>query len=121
MVHAASDDAPTYKNPQASIDNRVSDLLDRMTIKEKAAQLVQGDIRDFLDIEDGTFNKSGMAWIAESRANAIWTGLYMNRTVVAKGARLAQDYLVNETRLGKFSERSRARARTVSERCLLGY
>lgn len=90
-----------YKNPDAPVDDRVADLLKRMTIEEKTAQLVQGDIRDYLDIENGTYNETGMAWIAETRANSIWTGLYMNRSMVARGAKLAQDYLVNETRLGK--------------------
>ncbi|KAH7367566.1 beta-glucosidase [Plectosphaerella cucumerina] len=96
----AADCVPVYKNPNATIDHRVSDLLKRMTIEEKTAQLIQGDIRDYLDIENGTYNETGMAWIAEKRANSIWTGLYMNRTMVSRGAKLAQDYLVNQTRLG---------------------
>jgi beta-glucosidase len=96
----AADCVPVYKNPNATVDHRVSDLLKRMTIEEKTAQLIQGDIRDYLDIENGTYNETGMAWIAEKRANSIWTGLYMNRTMVSRGAKLAQDYLVNQTRLG---------------------
>ena len=31
---------PDYKNPQLSVDQRVADLLKRMTIEEKVAQLV---------------------------------------------------------------------------------
>lgn len=30
---------PTYKNPNASIEDRVNDLLPRMTLEEKVAQL----------------------------------------------------------------------------------
>lgn len=30
---------PTYKNPEASIEDRVNDLLPRMTIEEKVSQL----------------------------------------------------------------------------------
>lgn len=30
---------PTYKNPKASIEDRINDLLPRMSINEKAAQL----------------------------------------------------------------------------------
>jgi hypothetical protein len=33
---------PLYKDPKADINHRVSDLLGRMTIEEKAAQLLQG-------------------------------------------------------------------------------
>ncbi|KAG7123467.1 Periplasmic beta-glucosidase like protein [Verticillium longisporum] len=91
---------PVYKNPNADVDDRVSDLLKRMTVEEKTAQLIQGDIRDYLNITDGRYNETAMEWIATKRANSIWTGLFMNRTMVSRGAKLAQDYLVNETRLG---------------------
>lgn len=100
-VCATNTTGPLYKNPDAPVDDRVADLLQRMTIEEKTAQLIQGDIRDYLDIENGIYNETGMTWMAEKRANSIWTGLYMNRSMVARGARLGQDYLVNETRLGK--------------------
>ena len=30
---------PTYKNPNSSVDERVADLLKRMTLEEKVAQL----------------------------------------------------------------------------------
>lgn len=33
---------PLYKNPKASIEARVNDLLPRMTLEEKVAQLIQG-------------------------------------------------------------------------------
>ena len=39
---AASSASPLYKDPNADISHRVSDLLGRMTIEEKAAQLLQG-------------------------------------------------------------------------------
>jgi beta-glucosidase len=35
---------PIYKDPSASIDDRVSDLLGRMTIEDKMAQLMQGTL-----------------------------------------------------------------------------
>lgn len=38
----ASGASPLYKDPKADINHRVSDLLGRMTIEEKAAQLLQG-------------------------------------------------------------------------------
>ncbi|KAK1579792.1 glycosyl hydrolase family 3 N terminal domain-containing protein [Colletotrichum navitas] len=91
---------PVYKNPNATIDDRVSDLLKRMTIEEKTAQLIQGDITNYLNLTDGTFNQSGLTWLAEKRSNSIWTGLYTNLTTLAYGARVAQDYLVHNTTLG---------------------
>ncbi|KAK2041324.1 glycosyl hydrolase family 3 N terminal domain-containing protein [Colletotrichum somersetense] len=91
---------PVYKSPNATIDDRVSDLLKRMTIEEKTAQLIQGDITNYLNLTDGTFNQSGLTWLAEKRSSSIWTGLYTNLTTLAYGARVAQDYLVHNTTLG---------------------
>ncbi|KAF6836660.1 glycosyl hydrolase family 3 [Colletotrichum musicola] len=92
--------SPIYKDPKASIDDRVSDLLKRMTIEEKTAQLLQADIRDYLNLTDGRFNESGLVWAAEHRANSIWTGLYSTVDKISHGAKLAQDYFVHNTTLG---------------------
>ncbi|CAI4214338.1 unnamed protein product [Parascedosporium putredinis] len=91
---------PVYKDPRASIDARVADLLARMTIQEKTAQLIQGDMTNYLNLTDGAFNKTGLEWNMEYRANSVWTGLYTEMTNVKKAAKLAQDYLLNETELG---------------------
>ncbi|KAF7547360.1 hypothetical protein G7046_g9031 [Stylonectria norvegica] len=96
----ASQSKPLYKNPKASIDDRVADLLKRMTVKEKTAQLIQGDMTNYLNITDGTFNKSGLIWNMEYRANSVWTGLYTEMETVKKAAKLAQDYLQHNTTLG---------------------
>ncbi|TLD26637.1 hypothetical protein PspLS_04624 [Pyricularia sp. CBS 133598] len=93
-------DGPIYKNPNATIDDRVSDLLKRMTIEDKTAQLLQGDIRDYLNLTDASFNATGLEWVAGKRANSIWTGLYTTPETVSLGARLAQDYFVHNTSLG---------------------
>ncbi|SPN99726.1 related to beta-glucosidase [Cephalotrichum gorgonifer] len=99
---AASDkDKPVYKDPKASIDDRVSDLLKRMTPREKAAQLIQGDMTNYLNLTDSTFfNKTGLEWNMEYRANSVWTGLYTDLATVQRAGKVAQDYLVNETELG---------------------
>lgn len=97
---ATSSSQPLYKNPHASIDDRVSDLLKRMSVQEKMAQLIQGDMSNYLDLTYGTFNKSGLVWNMEYRANSVWTGYYTNMTTVKKAAQLAQEYLLKETKLG---------------------
>lgn len=93
---------PIYKDPKASIDDRVSDLLKRMTIEEKTSQLLQADIRDYLNLTDGRLNQTGLAWAAEHRANSIWTGLYATPETISQGAKIGQDYLVHNTTLGEF-------------------
>ena len=72
---------PVYKNPHASIEARVNDLLPRMTIEEKVAQLyvylhicayethsvtrIQGDMNGWMNFNDPlddtkTFNQTGL-------------------------------------------------------------
>lgn len=94
---------PVYKDSKASLDDRVADLLKRMSTKEKMAQLIQGDMENYLNITDGTFNKSGLAWNMEYRANSVWTGLYAEKEIIQKAAKLAQEYLADETELGELN------------------
>ena len=96
----AADRKPVYKDPKAKLDHRVADLLKRMSVEEKMSQLIQGDVRSYLDLTDGTFNKSGLEWSMTDRGHAVWTGLYTKPEYVNKGARIAQDYQMNQTELG---------------------
>lgn len=91
---------PTYQNPNAPIDDRVADLLGRMSAKEKMAQLIQGDMSNYLNLTTEAFNATGLVWNMENRANSIWTGLYTNMTTVKNAAKIAQDYLIHNTSLG---------------------
>jgi beta-glucosidase len=104
ITHAA-DCKPVYKNPNATIDDRVSDLLKRMSVEEKAAQLIQGDLRDYQAVDNdgnnGDFNQTGLEWVMSTRAHAIWTGLYVMPEDLKAAAKIGQDYAVNETKLGE--------------------
>ena len=91
---------PLYKNPNASTDERVADLLSRMTIEDKTSQLVQGDIRNWLNVTDNTFNQSGLVWSMEKRANSFYVGLPIPWDWLSEGIKVAQDYLVHNTTLG---------------------
>lgn len=91
---------PLYLNPNATIEDRIADLLPRMSLREKASQLVQGDMRNYIDIETGVVNKTGLDWNFEYRGHAVWTGLAVLPEIVKKSAQVAQDYLVNKTELG---------------------
>ena len=90
---------PTYKDPNANIEDRVSDLLSRMTIEEKVAQMyvkkrkflsnpkayvspflplcrIQGDIGGWMDFSDPlddtlTFNATGLADMIATKAGSI--------------------------------------------------
>ena len=41
--------SPIYLDPSAEVEDRVEDLLGRMTLEEKMYQLMQGDIEKMLD------------------------------------------------------------------------
>ncbi|KAL6710870.1 hypothetical protein ACN47E_007927 [Coniothyrium glycines] len=90
----------TYKNPSASIDDRVTDLVSRMTIEEKTAQLIQGDISNWINTTDNTFNSSGLEWNFKVRAGQFYVGYAIPPEWISNGIKIAQDYLVHNTTLG---------------------
>jgi len=51
FLGACSDD-PLYKNPEAPVEQRIKDLLSRMTVEEKAAQMDMLSANDILDGAD---------------------------------------------------------------------
>jgi len=91
---------PIYKNPNADIEDRVADLLSRMTIEDKAAQLIQGDIGNWINMTDNTFNASGLVWNMGLRAGQIWTGYPTDQQWIANAVRIGQEYLIHNTTLG---------------------
>ncbi len=91
---------PVYKDPNSSVDDRVVDLLSRMTIEEKTAQLVQGDIRNWLNETDGSFNQSGLEWSMKSRAGSFYVGIPAPWTMLSDNIRVGQEYLAKNTTLG---------------------
>jgi beta-glucosidase len=58
-ISCSKTDIPAYKNPALPIEKRVFDLLKRMTLEEKAAQMagVNSEVKDsILVLADGSFN-----------------------------------------------------------------
>jgi beta-glucosidase len=91
---------PIYKDPNASIDARVADLLSRMTIEDKTAQLVQGDISNWINMTDDSFNATGLAWNMATRAGQFYVGYPVAQQWIAEGIKKGQDYLLHNTTLG---------------------
>ena len=111
-------DFPAYQNPELSIDQRVKDLLSRMTLEEKAAQMIAADkeVKDSVFIsEDGTISfgniknafPHGLGQITRpsetrggqsqtSRTNAKPLTPYENAVLTNE----LQKYFVENTRLG---------------------
>ncbi|KAK4120451.1 glycoside hydrolase family 3 protein [Parathielavia appendiculata] len=89
-----------YKNPKASVDARVSDLLSRMTIEEKASQLLQGDIRNWMNETTGALNQTGLEWSTRYRGNSFYVGVPVPNEWLSEHIKKAQDYIQNQTYLG---------------------
>ncbi|KAK4184891.1 glycoside hydrolase [Podospora australis] len=89
-----------YKNPKASVDARVADLLSRMTLEEKTSQLVQGDVRNWMNETDGTFNQTGLEWSTRTRGGSFYVGIAVPTKWISDAARMAQEYIQKETYLG---------------------
>lgn len=100
VAQVSNSSTPVYKNPNATITDRVADLLGRMSIQEKAAQLVQGDVSNWINVTDGSFNATGLEWNMEYRAGSFYVGYYANWTTLYNGIKLGQDYLTQNTTLG---------------------
>jgi beta-glucosidase len=97
---SSSQPIPVYKNPAASIDARIADLLPRMTIEEKTSQLVQGDISNWINMTDNSFNASGLVWNMATRSGQFYVGYPVDQQWINDGVKIAQDYLIQNTTLG---------------------
>lgn len=100
LAQAKPDQNALYMNPKAPIEARIKDLLGRMTIEEKTNQLVQGDIRNWMNETDGSFNQTGLEWNMAKRGGQYYVGIPVSWDMLSDGIKLGQQYLVDKTRLG---------------------
>lgn len=63
-----------YKDPSLSVSKRVANLVSLMTIEEKAAQLQQGDISNWLNTTSGEFNQTGLEVNFAQKAGQFYVG-----------------------------------------------
>ncbi|RPH32463.1 beta-glucosidase, partial [bacterium] len=99
-------EAPDYRNPNLPVNRRVADLLSRMTLQEKVAQMlcVWGQKKTLLADETGNLNmdrirahlKDGIGQIGRLSD----TGGVKNAPEMAALANKRQEFFVEETRLG---------------------
>ncbi|EAW12608.1 putative beta-glucosidase [Aspergillus clavatus NRRL 1] len=97
-VQAAS--TPLYKDADASVEDRVADLLGRMTIEDKMAQLMQGDITNWMNSTTGEFNQTGLVESMKMKAGSFYVGYPVSWDWIATNVKKAQDYLLENTTLG---------------------
>ena len=90
---AAQSEAP-YRNPKLPIEQRVADLVKRMTLEEKVEQIAGGRRRGLAQLDPeakAVFEKMRDLWQVDSQVNAHDAAVLRNN---------AQKYLVEKTRLG---------------------
>ncbi|KAF9530879.1 glycoside hydrolase [Crepidotus variabilis] len=96
---------PVYKNPKATIEDRVNDLLPRMTVAEKVAQIIQGDIGGWMNLNDPlddtlTFNQTGLEEMMRLKGGNLWAGYLAPYDKFVYAVRIGQKYLMENTTLG---------------------
>ncbi|PKY07273.1 glycoside hydrolase [Aspergillus campestris IBT 28561] len=97
---AGKDATPPYKDARVPVEDRVSDLLGRMTIEDKMAQLIQGDITNWMNDTTGDFNYTGLVENMELKAGMFYVGYPVPWDWIATNVKRAQDYLIHNTTLG---------------------
>jgi beta-glucosidase len=94
-VHAtAQQPTPDYRNPNLSTDQRVADLLKRMTLEEKVDQIAGGQRRNF------DKNDPALARIIEGFQKLYNNDSHLSPHDAAAFRNEAQKYLMEKTRLG---------------------
>jgi beta-glucosidase len=100
------EEIPAYRDASLSVDERVADLLDRMTIEEKVAQMIciWGQKKNRILDEQGKFNPDKARVHLEDGIGQVGrlsdTAGGLTAAGMAELANTVQRYLVEETRLG---------------------
>ena len=87
-----------YKNPLLPTEVRVNDLLQRMTLKEKIAQICHLHSWDVFDGQQ--LNKKKLAQMCVHGGYGFFEGFPLTATSTRKAFREIQTYLIEQTRLG---------------------
>jgi beta-glucosidase len=93
---AAAQNVPAYKNPKLAIEDRVADLLPRMTLEEKVDQISGGHHYEFLDTT-GRFSPEQAATVFHE-LHAVDPQVTPRDAAIVRNA--AQRFLIEKTRLG---------------------
>ncbi|KAI6091492.1 glycoside hydrolase family 3 protein [Hypoxylon rubiginosum] len=100
LASSSDESTPLYKDSTAPVEDRVADLLSRMTIEDKTAQLVQGDLRNWVNTSSGDLNQTGLEWSMQSRAGSFYVGIAIPWKMLSDGIKVGQDFLMQNTSLG---------------------
>ncbi|KAL4892376.1 glycoside hydrolase superfamily [Aspergillus ambiguus] len=89
-----------YQDPKQPTWLRVEDLLSRMPMREKMAQLMQGELQKWVDFETGSFNISEMKDHMFYHSGMLRVSHPLTTAEISyQGAHLLQDWIMNDTSL----------------------
>ncbi|GES65671.1 glycoside hydrolase [Aspergillus terreus] len=89
-----------YQDPKQPTWLRVEDLLSRMPMREKMAQLMQGELEKWVDFRTGEFNISGMKDHMFYHSGMLRVSHPLTTAEIShQGAHLLQDWIMNDTSL----------------------
>ena len=98
LAVAQSKPLPVYKNPSAPVESRVKDLLGRMTLREKIAQMQD---LSFSDIYTGdSLDEEKLKRFLGGMSRGCMEGMGLTAEQYARDVNRVQKYLVEKTRLG---------------------
>lgn len=100
LTTAAPDSVPIYKNSKYSIDDRIADLLPRMTMEDKLGQVMQGDVSNWMNQETYAFNYTGLLANMEYKRGSFYVGFPVPWDVLAENIEKGQKWLLENTTLG---------------------
>ena len=87
-----------YKNPLLPTEERVNDLLNRMTLQEKIAQISHLQSWDVFDGQK--LNTAKLAKMCGDKGYGFFEGFPLTAAQCRKNFRIIQTYLLEQTRLG---------------------
>ena len=99
-VPSLSGDGPLYKDPSQSVETRVKDLLARMTLEEKVAQMTQVPLSALAVGIDGEVTQEALEDLFQGMSPGTLESPFIDATRVSRISEAVDRYLRESTRLG---------------------
>ena len=98
MLDSCNDSIPAYKNPKKSVEVRVADLLDRMTLEEKVAQMQDLTFNQFT--ADGKLDTLKMDSVLQGMSYGSIFGARLSVDEMQQNMLILNRYMADKNRLG---------------------
>lgn len=96
----AKEEVPPYKNPDLPVEERVNDLLGRMTLEEKVGQLNMKSLNRLKTDKKGRVTEESLEALFEGESIGCLESPFVEHGKVAAYSEAADRYLRTRTRLG---------------------